>query len=270
MSKKPQSQRSTNHDELSMIAAIRHGDRGLFHDLIRPYENSAYMMAFDLLRDEAEAEDAVLNAFVRAFRDLGTFRMESSFSIWLKSILLNEVITQIRKKRSTSSQTIQRGWRKTVEQVPHQGHTRSPNILLGTEKESRSGASAVSVVRRRILCVDDDQVGSRLCGKILEEEGYSVVLRHCPLEALRCDFSRVDLAILDFELPHMNGHKLLLEMRARGARFPIILLSGSTAFLRADERVLFSECVDKAQPIYDLFAVIFRFLNPDAMPDFTG
>src|SRR5580698_3141068 len=106
MSNQPQAQRCTNHDEPSIIAAIRHGDRGLFHDLIRPYENSAYMMAFQLLRDEADAEDAVLRAFLRAFQDLGTFRTESSFSRWLKSILLNEVITQLRKKKGIQTDSI--------------------------------------------------------------------------------------------------------------------------------------------------------------------
>jgi RNA polymerase sigma-70 factor (ECF subfamily) len=99
MSKQPQSQRSINHDESSLIAAILRGDRGLFHDLIRPYESSVYIMAFYLLRDEADAEDAALKAFLNAFYDLSTFHVESSFSTWLMSIVLNQVRIQLRKKK---------------------------------------------------------------------------------------------------------------------------------------------------------------------------
>jgi CheY-like chemotaxis protein len=39
----------------------------------------------------------------------------------------------------------------------------------------------------RILCVDDEIIGITLRGEVLEERGYSVVLSHCPIAALRCD-----------------------------------------------------------------------------------
>ena len=73
-----------------MIAAILAGDTQLYHELIRPYERSVYLMALSYMKNEADAEDVAQEAFVKAFRSLSSFRAESKFSTWLISITLNE------------------------------------------------------------------------------------------------------------------------------------------------------------------------------------
>jgi CheY-like chemotaxis protein len=105
-------------------------------------------------------------------------------------------------------------------------------------------------------------------GQILEEEGYSVVLYHSPLAALRCDLSMFSLAILDFEMPELNGRELLLRMRALGARFPIVLLTGSVDSLSHEDRVLFARCIDKGGSIRGLLETIGEFIGRDQIPDF--
>jgi len=77
-------------------------------------------------------------------------------------------------------------------------------------------------------------------GETLKEHGYEVVLYHCPFAALRCDFSIIELAILDFQMPGLNGRELLLRLRALGARFPIVLLTVCLAALSQEDRVLFA------------------------------
>src|SRR5580698_3848323 len=79
-----------NDNEAAMIASILAGDTRLYHDLIRPHERSVYMMALSFMKNEADAEDVAQEAFLKAFRNLSTFRAESKFSIWLISITLNE------------------------------------------------------------------------------------------------------------------------------------------------------------------------------------
>jgi CheY-like chemotaxis protein len=125
-----------------------------------------------------------------------------------------------------------------------------------------------SVQQQRILCVDDETEGTRMRGEILEEEGYSVVLYHSPLEVLRSDLSMFNLAILDFEMPELNGRELLLRMRALGARFPIVLLTGSVDSLSLENRVLFARCIDKGAPIQCLIETIAEFIGTDQIPDF--
>jgi len=81
-----------------MIAAILGGATQVFHDLIRPLEQSVYLMALSYMKNEADAEDVAQEAFVRAFRNLASFRAESKFSTWLISITLNEARTRLRRK----------------------------------------------------------------------------------------------------------------------------------------------------------------------------
>ena len=122
--------------------------------------------------------------------------------------------------------------------------------------------------KRRILCIDDKIVATALRKEILEEHGDSVVLHHCPIAALCCDLSVFDLAIVDFHMPKLNGRELLLRMRAMGARFPIVLLTGCLESLSQEDRVLFSLCIDKCMPIDRPLEILSRFLEVNQSPDF--
>ena len=85
-------------DESRMIASIVAGDAQLFHELIRPYERRVYAMALSFLHNEADAEDAAQEAFLKAFRNLASFRSEAKFGTWLTSIALNEARSRIRRR----------------------------------------------------------------------------------------------------------------------------------------------------------------------------
>src|ERR1700757_2554762 len=81
-----------------MIAAVLAGEIQLYHELIRPYERSVYVMALSYMKNEADAEDVAQEATVRAFRKLSSFRAESTFSTWLISITINEARTRLRRQ----------------------------------------------------------------------------------------------------------------------------------------------------------------------------
>ena len=86
-------------DEPQMIKSILGGETHLFHELIRPYERSVYMMALSFVHNEADAEDVAQEAFLKAFRNLQSFRGEAKFGTWLISIALNEARSRIRKRK---------------------------------------------------------------------------------------------------------------------------------------------------------------------------
>jgi CheY-like chemotaxis protein len=139
-----------------------------------------------------------------------------------------------------------------------------------SDKESRSifaGRVQPSFAQKRILCVDDNVPSLLLRGKILELQGYIVVLLSCPMQVLSYDLSTVDLAVLDFDMPGMNGKDLLLRMRALRARFPILLLSGSGNTVPPESRVLFSKCLDKGDPVRHLLDCIAGFLQGFKCPE---
>ena len=88
-----------NREESLRIASILAGDAHLFHDLIRPYERGAYVMALSVLKNKEDAEDVTQEAFLKAFRNLAAFRAESKFSTWLMSIVLNEARNRFRHQK---------------------------------------------------------------------------------------------------------------------------------------------------------------------------
>ena len=75
--------RSGERDEGQMLARILAGETQLFHELIRPYERTVYMVALGMLKDESEAEDAAQEAFLKAYCALGgSGRSRSSVRGW--------------------------------------------------------------------------------------------------------------------------------------------------------------------------------------------
>jgi CheY-like chemotaxis protein len=148
------------------------------------------------------------------------------------------------------------------------GEQQSIRPALAGLKEAPEGAPLAQSRKPRILCVDDEIEGTRIRGEILVEQGYSVVLHHSPSAALRCGLSRFDLAIVDFRMPELNGRELLLRMRALGARFPVVLLTGAIDALSHEDRILFARCIDKSRSIQHLLDTIAEFLDPNEIPDF--
>jgi RNA polymerase sigma-70 factor (ECF subfamily) len=89
----------SERNEAAMISAILAGDTESFHELIRPYERSVYLMALSMLHNEAEAEDVAQEAVIKADRHLSRFRSEARFSTWLIAIALNEARARLRRKQ---------------------------------------------------------------------------------------------------------------------------------------------------------------------------
>jgi RNA polymerase sigma-70 factor (ECF subfamily) len=93
-------------NEAQMIASILAGNTHGFHTLIQPYERSVYSMALSMLQNEADAEDAAQEAFLKAFRNLDKFRGDSKFSTWLISITLNEARSRLRRTKTAKTESL--------------------------------------------------------------------------------------------------------------------------------------------------------------------
>jgi CheY-like chemotaxis protein len=119
----------------------------------------------------------------------------------------------------------------------------------------------------RILCVDDDLACLHVRRAILEQSGYTVIVVDRPVTALELDLSVIDLALLDYDMPEMNGRDLLLRMRAARVTCPIILLSGSAGTLPWEVRVLFSTCIEKGEPVQKMLRIIETYLRQAAIKD---
>jgi len=117
-----------------------------------------------------------------------------------------------------------------------------------------------------ILCVDDDTVGLQVRGHVLRRQGYSVVLLNRPELVFTHDLSAYQLAIVDYDMPGLDGVELLTHLRSHGATFPIMLLSGSMCSLPPDKRALFSGCLEKGAPVQRLLQTVAACLPPEDEP----
>jgi RNA polymerase sigma-70 factor, ECF subfamily len=89
-------------DELSLVAQARRGSASAFATLIRRNNQRLYRVARGILRNDAEAEEAVQEGYLRAFAHLGEFKGEASVGTWLARIVANEALGRLRRNRKTS------------------------------------------------------------------------------------------------------------------------------------------------------------------------
>lgn len=84
-------------DDDALLRRIRAGDRDAFSDLMRRFNRRLYRVARSVLRDDAEAEDALQDAYLQAYRALPGFRGESALGTWLTRIVVNAALMRQRK-----------------------------------------------------------------------------------------------------------------------------------------------------------------------------
>lgn len=80
-----------------LVDRARSGDKKAFEDLLRPLLGSAARLAFGMLQDREEAEDAVQEAALKAYRRLGNLREGSPFAPWFFGIVANECRSALRR-----------------------------------------------------------------------------------------------------------------------------------------------------------------------------
>jgi len=88
------------NDEQVWLEEARRGDKAAFGQLIEAYQGPVYNLAYRMLGNSGEAEEAAQEAFIRAYTRLGSYDPAHKFSTWLLSITSNYCIDQIRKRRA--------------------------------------------------------------------------------------------------------------------------------------------------------------------------
>ncbi len=90
----------TLNDEQIWLEQARRGDKNAFGHLIEAYQGPVYNLAYRMLGNSGEAEEAAQEAFIRAYTRLDSYDPAHKFSTWLLSITSNYCIDQIRKRRA--------------------------------------------------------------------------------------------------------------------------------------------------------------------------
>lgn len=86
-------------DDPSLVAAAQGGDVEAFTELVNRHLPKAYNLALRLLGDHADADDALQEALVRVYSNLGRFQGQAAFSTWLYRVVTNACLDEMRRRR---------------------------------------------------------------------------------------------------------------------------------------------------------------------------
>jgi RNA polymerase sigma factor (sigma-70 family) len=82
-----------------LIEECRKGNSKAQFRLYNQYSKAMYNLAYRILNNREDAEDMLQEAFIECFRNIESFRFESTFGAWLKKIVVNKCINQLKKKK---------------------------------------------------------------------------------------------------------------------------------------------------------------------------
>ena len=82
-----------------IVDRCKSGDKIAFKELYDLYSKAMFNICYRITNDRFEAEDVLQEAFVSAFKNIGTFRAEASFGAWLKKIVVNRSVNHVKKRK---------------------------------------------------------------------------------------------------------------------------------------------------------------------------
>jgi RNA polymerase sigma-70 factor (ECF subfamily) len=82
-----------------LIEECKSGSRKAQFKLYKQYSRAMYNLAYRFMNNREDAEDILQETFTECFRNIKSFRSESTFGLWLRTILINNCINYIRKRK---------------------------------------------------------------------------------------------------------------------------------------------------------------------------
>ncbi|MFK7922805.1 MAG: RNA polymerase sigma factor [Bacteroidia bacterium] len=83
-----------------LVERCKQGDRKAQYELYKRYSKAMLNVAMRITNNYMEAEDVLQEAFVRAFRNLASFKGDATFGAWLKRIVINTAINHLKKRKA--------------------------------------------------------------------------------------------------------------------------------------------------------------------------
>jgi len=129
-----------------LVERVLAGEVALYEVIMRRYNQRLYRVARAILRDDAEAEDVMQDAYVRAYLHLHQFEGRAPFSTWLTRIAVHEALARLRS-------------RKRTEQFDVSGHDGGPAMTLAdpalNPEMATSKAELSSLLEQAVLDLPD-------------------------------------------------------------------------------------------------------------------
>lgn len=88
-----------NLDDAELVARTARGDHAAFEAMMRRYNSRLFRVARAILKDDAEAEEALQDAYLTAYRRMNEFRGDARVSTWLTRIVINQSLMRLRRQK---------------------------------------------------------------------------------------------------------------------------------------------------------------------------
>lgn len=85
--------------DADLVRLAQGGTTAAFDELVRRYQDRVFRLCFKILRNEDDASEAMQDAFFQAYRGIGKFKAESTFSTWLYRVATNAALMKYRRRR---------------------------------------------------------------------------------------------------------------------------------------------------------------------------
>ena len=140
-------------DEATLLVRAQEGDARAFEELARRHQAALFRTAVRVMGDAAEAEDALQEALLDAWRRIGRFRGDAAFSTWMYRIVTHRCLGMLRRRRP----------------VPVEGIEAPAPARESPERAAESGAG-MAALRGALAALPGEQ---RACWVLREMEGLS-------------------------------------------------------------------------------------------------
>lgn len=130
--------------DLELAQGVASGDEHSFEALMRRYNRILYRVARSILKNDADAEDALQLAYLHAYQGIAGFRGQSKLSTWLTRIVLNEALMRARQ-RGRDAKVI------ALESVLEEGFESTPAETRTESADERPDALAMRAQTRALI-----------------------------------------------------------------------------------------------------------------------
>jgi RNA polymerase sigma-70 factor, ECF subfamily len=147
--------------EAGLLARARTGDLDAFVELIGLHDRALRALAYRLLEDPQQMDDALQEAYLRAFQSLGGFEGRSAFGSWLHRIVYNVCMDQLRRRRGGRHLSLAEA-EEIPDPMPDPGEVAARRLDLAAAL-----ASLPPKMRATVLLVDAEGMDYRTAAQVL-------------------------------------------------------------------------------------------------------
>jgi RNA polymerase sigma-70 factor (ECF subfamily) len=119
--------RKVADDDLDLVRAAKNGDVAAFEQLVSRYDRKLLRIAQSVTHNREDSQDAVQEAFLKAYQNLSAFREDSKFSTWLFRITVNQSLMKLRKQRSAKEMSLDEDFQADGDVLPKEVADWAPN-----------------------------------------------------------------------------------------------------------------------------------------------